>query len=96
MTILTVDVTQEDIDNGLRASAYSCPIARAITRVTGRSCLVDGTSVLFSYDQVRGTLPQRVTDFIEEYDDSTELQRELSNTGIIVPFKFSVELEDII
>ena len=47
-TRLVIDVTQKDIDLGIRSSCHLCPIARALLRGTDHS----GTRVAVGYEGI--------------------------------------------
>ena len=85
-----IDVTQEDLDEGVRCSFRKCPIARAIRRVFGGSWSVgsytavyrdDSRSFIYSVD-----LPREATVFMRAFD-----------TGdMLAPFSFEVGIPDAV
>lgn len=86
MITLQISVTKEDIDRGVRMSAPTCPVARAITRATGAFTLVDGQNVrLEESDGSRqfGVLPHDVADKVVAYDVGDGMH----------PFDFTIDLE---
>lgn len=83
------EVTQEDIDHGIRYSCCGCPVAMAIGYKLNKLIYVDGyvlslpsynTSKIFEYKLFE--LPQIVKDFIRAFDDRLKVQ----------PFTFEMEL----
>lgn len=84
------EVTQEDIDHGIRYSCRECPIARVINRTFSKEILVDGAnlSVPFCADIVGiieyklFELPQEVKNSIRDFDKQLKVE----------PFTFEMEL----
>lgn len=77
--IFTVEVTEEDIKNGVRCSTTECPIAKAIKRTTtGEWFYVSGCLVMFN---VEGTRAIKVVEsdennfinFIGDFDDKKKV-----------------------
>jgi hypothetical protein len=68
---LTIEVTQEDIDNGVSKSATSCPLALAFTRKTKRVVRIGSTIQIWG-KAYRGAwdylLPRETIEFIEDFD----------------------------
>ena len=86
--ILTVDVTQDDIDNGVQLSAMTDPIARAVIRALGTAdiVIVDRQNIMVqpAHDiPLLADTPPNVAAFIESFD----------NGKTVEPFDFSIELE---
>lgn len=87
MPSVQVTVTQDDIDQGVRASAAQCPVARAIKRVL-QAVVAVGTndvvlvSVLGDVRTDRVLLPESVTDWIHDYD--------LDRKTMYTPFSFTL------
>jgi hypothetical protein len=79
---MTIEVTQEDIDNGKRRRCRHCPVALALRRFT-RSVWVADQSYLHNLDLQKeiGT-PNRVSFFIEEFDAGKPVK----------PFTFKIDL----
>jgi hypothetical protein len=71
---ITVTVTQEDIDNGMRHTPCACPIALATAREAGTGCDVSvGATRLNIYragpaSRTRYRLPGDARDFICRFD----------------------------
>ncbi len=66
-----INVTQEDIDNGLRTSSCKCPIARAAKREFGLPALISPSFSLFllkDYENILFSLPSSARDFINDFD----------------------------
>jgi hypothetical protein len=66
MTI-KIEVTQEDIDNGFRASSLGCPIARAVNRVfkTNNAAVLD---LVLSVNNRGWHMPEVATEFVHNFD----------------------------
>ncbi len=69
---MTINVTQDDIDKGLRRSWKECPVARAITRITGEVTIV-GIGCI-STNEGLFSAPQVVKDFVRKFDLLEEVQ----------------------
>lgn len=93
----TIDVTMEDIKNGIPASGCNCPIALALRRefnvppenvdVEGSAhILVDGMNMV-----VIGMYKQKVDDFIANFDD---MNKSRIIYDPIYPFSFTIETGD--
>lgn len=79
--IITVKVTQKDIKLGIPASASSCPVARALSRVTGDKYKV--SSFFYSNSEMQRELPPRVVRFIDKFDGDAKVK----------PFNFKINIE---
>lgn len=77
---MRIDVTQYDIDNGIRCDSKLCPVAIALRRTTGRICEA-GASLLwignYGCDQ-----PDDVKNFINNFDGGRAVE----------PFSFELEM----
>ena len=87
--MITVEVTQEDIDHGVKGNCVKCPIAKAIGRAAGNTdCGVGITRAHLYSGHERGLisfkLPIEAQNFIERFDDGFEVQ----------PFSFDI-MEEI-
>ena len=81
--IMVVEVTEEDIAEGLVRSSQHCPIARAVSRISGVDGDVSvGSSIvaIWQYMQPEGSLgpvrrrtlfvlPEKAQEFIDQFDD---------------------------
>ena len=78
MSIL-VDVTQEDIENGVAEDCLSCPIAIALERATNKKWAV-GSEEVCPNDFIGPVyrLPQSARRFINRFDSG----------GVVKPFRF--------
>lgn len=79
---IAVDVTQADIDNGIRAECKKCPVALALTRVLRKR---EDAKVHFATVNLRNEaylMPKRARDWIWNFDD----------TGDVKPFRFRMTL----
>lgn len=87
MNNLKIEVTQDDIEQGTKRNCNLCPIALAITRVTGKQCFVipEKIEVYTTLSRVSRVLFYRPTkeavDFMCAFDDGEEVQ----------PFTFTAE-----
>jgi hypothetical protein len=82
--MITIHVTQEDIDKGIRGDCKRCPVARAIERElpSASDINVDGCTVSFWHDgEYCRYAINEVEDFIELYD----------NDRIVEPFTFVID-----
>ena len=64
---MLISVTAEDIKEGRPRLPHKCPIARAATRETGRTCLVGTRTFKCGFDPyIR--LPKKARDFVRNFD----------------------------
>lgn len=86
-TEIEVEVTQDDIENGVARDCNRCPIALALRRQFPH-CLnvVDNetVSILFPYEELIYQLPNEAQVFIERFDYSLD--------PIIQPIKFKMSI----
>jgi hypothetical protein len=80
MATMIVDVTQSDIDEGERLSFRKCPVATALSRATGRVCVVDGWHWWFARTITNRPLPDLAERFIFDFD----------NWRPVFPFRFEI------
>lgn len=86
---ITIDVTQKDIDNGIREDCVDCPIVLAARRATGREFVMVAESVIdlfvggYREKNIVATakMPRTAINFIADFD------REKS----VTPFTFTAE-----
>ena len=89
MTEYIIEVTQEDISNGVRGFCSLCPIARALKRTFPEwDCIVQGNNFEFRqinspYEVVYMKTSNEVRKFISRFD------RYFS----VFPFSFAIEME---
>ena len=91
---VTINVTQEDIDQGTPASGYFCPIARAVRRVYPFAPVVVDFVRIFVVPGFGGAdarwndspalLPYEAQEFVRVFDKCKE--------GEAAPFSFTAEL----
>ena len=80
--IYRIDVTQEDINCGLRGGSYSCPIALAVKRATKRDKVAVGLrDICVSYG-IYTPLPLEAQRFVRDFD----------RHAIVKPFTFVINL----
>jgi len=80
--LVTVKVTTEDIENGMKESCFHCPVARACGRAGIVKPAVRKYAVWHGSDRTRTELPASAQQFIEDFD----------NGEPVVPFSFDLEL----
>lgn len=82
---ISVNVTQEDIDNGVRGDACNCPVALAIGRATEHKYVVMAwREILLTIKcniVYRIDTPRYVSNFIESFDAKRN----------VCPFSFNLE-----
>lgn len=105
LSTLKIEVTEEDIKNGIPCDGDHCPIALAVKRLTGKHCYVGGAYIeisereegfdedgepYWSHREVETfEIPRVAQDFVHDFDHP--IQKE----GQIVPFSFeAVSYED--
>lgn len=84
---MRIDVTAEDIANGVPRSCDSCPVALAISRVAGKGVINVGTTSFRFYTDhypltIGGSFPEKVSKFILRFDGHKKVQ----------PFSFELEM----
>jgi hypothetical protein len=62
-----IEVTADDISQGERHNCTDCPIARAVVRTLGHSCVIDGVTV--EIDCREYYLPKEARAFVARFDD---------------------------
>ena len=83
---MKIEVTQDDIDNGLRIDCELCPVAKAIVRATGKQARVSAVGVFFFPETPSAKqifLPSKVQLFIKSFDRKEPVQ----------PFSFDLDIE---
>ncbi len=81
---LHVEVTAEDIANGVRKDCRSCPIARALWRCPGVAAPIVGdvwTSVIVGGEDLSASMPHEAESFVLAFDKSEPVE----------PFAFYLE-----
>jgi hypothetical protein len=81
---MTIEVTQQHIDEGSRSLCASCPIALAIKAVGFRNVSVGSGTVQIG-DCFAHLLPPAVRDFIQNHD----------NIRPVRPFSFEIDLPEM-
>ena len=79
---LNINVTQNDINKGVKKSCTSCPIARAIKRLKVVDTVYVYPFTAYINEQHRG-LPVEAWQFIQDFDGGREVK----------PFKFTLEIK---
>ena len=79
---MRIDVTEEDIQEGVKCDCDACPIARAVRRATG-----DQTLSVMGYGVYRGAMligrfPKKATDFVISFDSDDSVK----------PFSFNLDM----
>ncbi len=65
--IVSLSVTQEDIDNGIKSSPTKCPVALALTRAMKKDNCAMGISRIILSGELKNT-PQAILDFVYDFD----------------------------
>jgi hypothetical protein len=78
---MKIQVTQQDIDEGIAGKCYDCPIALAIARVLHIRLRVFRTIVIYSFGYLI-FLPNCVIQFIDQFDNNEPVQ----------PFEFELDI----
>lgn len=86
MKTITVEVTQADIDAGLRGNCAKCPVALALNRATGEEWLVYEEYAIRNCDHLDVPLPGECQSFVERFDEPEE------DDVPIAPFSFTIEV----
>ena len=76
---MKIEVTQHDIDYGVRGEYSLCPIARAVKRKINGEVIVFGDDIsFFTTDIIRRysyyKLPQKAKDFIKRFDEGKKVK----------------------
>jgi hypothetical protein len=80
---MIINVTEEDIKNGVPRNSTCCPIALAIKRQNNNRPLDIGLYGIFRYNKASIIFPVEVTLFIQNFDMG----------GPVQPFSFECPLE---
>ncbi len=88
---VTIEVTDDDIFDGIKSSCHSCPIALAAIRINvARIISVNSTTMVVRNSYSRNgnfiVLPIEAIDFIAAFDADQEVE----------PFSFEIEVPDVI
>ncbi len=78
---MKIDVTAEDIKQGVKGSAMSCPIALAVQRKRGYHGATVGYSTCGAVGRGNWVLPKVARDFIAGFDNGRE----------VAPFSFNLK-----
>ena len=83
---LKVEVTQEDIDNGVQQHSEKCPIACALKRLVKNPEVSE--EIEFDQDETRfvADLPSDASSFIHLFDEEGSIA--------VKPFSFEIEAEE--
>ena len=76
---MKIEITQHDIDYGVRGEYSLCPIARAVKRKINGEVIVSGDHIsIFTTDIIRKysyyKLPQKAKDFMQRFDDGKKVK----------------------
>lgn len=94
MGTVTIEVTQEDIDNGVGGNCAYCPVARAAARAFPDKPMVRvGSNILWVFDtldtrrpRMEYTLPVKASDFIARFDKH--------GPEAVAPFTFTIDTSE--
>jgi hypothetical protein len=78
---MLIQVTQEDIDLGVKCSCSKCPVARAIHRETSEFVAAGLTVVIIGKSRPV-QLPDEVEEFIQAFDEGQ----------LVTPFSFELNV----
>jgi len=78
----TIEVTAEDIANGIPMEPCKCPISLAATRSIGYPCAVAVDYIRKRYGDDHAALPKEAADFVLRFDSGRP----------VAPFQFEVTL----
>jgi hypothetical protein len=84
---VTIDVTQEDINDGEPGTCWGCPIALAASRALPYAEDVSVGADMLTVGEYDADLPMLASDFVHRFDNGKP-------TG--GPFAFEVELPDVL
>lgn len=79
---MKVQITEEDIRDGLRYSPRGCAVARAMRRATGREVNIAGEWYAIGGGPVDRRLPERIFRFVRHFDAGDHVE----------PCEFEVEI----
>ena len=81
---IKVEVTQEDINNGVRQDGDNCPIACALKRLVKSPEVED--DIEFDLDGIRyvARIPDKASEFISKFDNAVN----------VLPFSFEIEAKE--
>lgn len=87
--LVTVDVTPEDLSNGLPGNCGLCPVALAVRRIVRDDVAIRVSMSILSWrwpDYTTGSvdLPWTAENFIKRFDAACEIE----------PFEFEIDLPD--
>ena len=76
---MKIEITQHDIDNGVKGEYQLCPIARAVKRkINGEVIVLEDDISIFTTDIIRRysyyKLPQKAKDFMQRFDDGKKVK----------------------
>lgn len=80
---MVIEVTQDDIDKGVKNNACQCPVARAIARGTEEEWVVDSHSLVRMRDARVWHTPPAAYWFINRYDQGESVE----------PFTFELPID---
>jgi hypothetical protein len=80
----TINVTQEDIDQGKRTSPTQCAVALAMRRETGNEWVVGEYDMDNFQTNIGVRLPEEARTFIKDFDYGRPVE----------PFSFTVDIAD--
>lgn len=81
---MRVEVSQEDIDNGVPGRPYSCAVALAVRRADGGWVSFVGSSEVRLRDHAWCSLPEHVQQFIIDFDHGRRVE----------PFAFDLKCKE--
>ena len=85
---ITFDITQDDIDQGIRSNCIDCPIARSASREFPGYSVAVGSAIHLRTDgrYFMGELPAKASDFVYDFDHGLRVEP-FSFTAHFTPFE---------
>jgi hypothetical protein len=90
-----VEVTRDDIHEGIMGNGTACPIALALYRTTGKAWMVSGLQALDRKTGTIYTLPLEAQLFVREFDAPLRRLSLLAWSPGVRPFRFQLDAETI-
>lgn len=81
---ITIDVTQDDINKGIKENCRFCPVALAVQRTFNDPEMDVFSPCIKNCEEDRVASPSSVCDFIDRYDNGESVQ----------PFSFEIDVPE--
>lgn len=86
MREVTIDVTQDDIQQGVRENPRQCPIAHASRRAGLQEATVSLVAITYGRPARQVQSPKPARDFIQQFDDH--------GPDAVQPFAFQISIDN--